>query len=55
MSDVEQHLNFEAEFGVQSVLGVICSQKKALVGKLMEMKMPGEQFNQFGGNYTDRF
>ena len=48
MSDLEQHLNFEAEFGVNQFGGFICSQKKALVGKLTKMKEPGEQCNCSG-------
>ena len=47
-SDLEQQLNFEAEFGVNQFRDMSVPRRKHLVGKLTKMKEPGEKFNQFG-------
>ena len=47
-SDLEQQLNFEAEFGVNQFRDISVPRRKALVGKPTKMKEPGEKFNHFG-------
>ena len=48
-SDLEQHLDFEAGFGANQFRDLsVPRTEKALVGKLMKLKEPGDQFNHFG-------